>query len=477
MSKLVILDLNQNNLNLEIPVSLEVKDENHKILVQSDGTLPAAIDLVNAYKNWQHDYRRLPYNYLLNTKKPIVTINKNGKKLARQLNTWLSDPLFLPVYNKLIEQLVKTDNVRIVIQTDNHQLRQLPWHCWNFWNGYRKVEIALSLSTYEKVQKEIVSTNKIRILAIIGHNDGINVKKDRDFLEDLPDTEITFLVEPERHELNENLWDERGWNIIFFAGHSSSNSKGDKGKIYLNRQDSYSIEDFRFAFEKAIERGTYLAIFNSCDGLGLAQELANLQIPQIIVMREPVPDLIAHEFLKHFLLAYSRGKPLYLAVREARERLQGWEKILPCAMWLPVLCQHPLETTLNWQDFLPKKVSKDNIFLSLVDNISAEYGYLEYLPPKECDRLLKTLNSSSAEELTPSEKHIFLLTVSYCSYFNKGFPVPFHRYRFNSDRSYYQKVKTVIQSGKLGSTHRVLRFSSIVKDSTLSKILSLMEGQ
>ncbi len=56
---------------------------------------------------------------------------------------------------------------------------------------------------------------------------------------------------------------------------------------------------------KAISRGLQLAIFNSCDGLGLANDLAELNIPQIIVMRSPVPDLVAQEFLKHFLKAFS----------------------------------------------------------------------------------------------------------------------------------------------------------------------------
>ncbi|MBP0020060.1 MAG: CHAT domain-containing protein [Cyanobacteria bacterium SBLK] len=492
MNKLVILDLYQNNLNLEIPVSLEIKDEDYITLALSRGKLPAAINLVDSYKSWQDSYRRLKYSQFLrslsdrvnhknsknSTKILTSKINKNGEKLAQNLNNWLNSSLFRPIYNKLLEQLVKSDNVRIVIQTDNHQIRQLPWHCWDFWDGFTKVEIALSLSTYEKIQQEITAQNKIRILAILGNGDRINTQKDREFLKNLPDTEIAFLVEPDRPTLTDYLWDERGWNIIFFAGHSSSNSQGDRGKIYLNRTESYSLKAFRFALKKAIERGTHLAIFNSCDGLGLAKELADLQIPQIIVMREPVPDLIAHEFLKQFLLAYSSGKPLYLAVREARERLQGWEDSCPCAMWLPVLCQHPSEITLNWQDFLPKKVSqKDSIFLNLVDNIATEYSYLEYLPPKECDRLLKTLNSASEEELTPSEKEIFMLVVSYCSYFSKGFPVPFHRYRFNSDRSYYKEVGTVMRAGKLSSSDRALKLSAIVKDSTLSKILSLMEGQ
>jgi cysteine sulfinate desulfinase/cysteine desulfurase-like protein len=40
-------------------------------------------------------------------------------------------------------------------------------------------------------------------------------------------------------------------------------------------------------------------------------------------MREPVPDIVAQEFLKHFLVAFSSGQSLHLAVREARQRLEN----------------------------------------------------------------------------------------------------------------------------------------------------------
>ena len=91
-----------------------------------------------------------------------------------------------------------------------------------------------------------------------------------------------------------------------------------------------------------------MAIFNSCDGLGLAWELQKLQIPQVIVMGEPVPDHVAQEFLKYFLIPFAKGQSFYLAVREARERLQGLEDQFPCASWLPVICQNPLVKPPTW---------------------------------------------------------------------------------------------------------------------------------
>jgi CHASE2 domain-containing sensor protein len=66
-------------------------------------------------------------------------------------------------------------------------------------------------------------------------------------------------------------------------------------------------------------------------------------------MREPVPDAIAHQFLKGFLNQFSRGQPLYHSVRAAREKLHGLTELGPCATWLPVIVQNPAETPPSWQ--------------------------------------------------------------------------------------------------------------------------------
>lgn len=194
------------------------------------------------------------------------------------------------------------------------------------------------------------STIRVRILAILGDSTGINVEQDKAILqEQLPDVEITFLTQPQLQVLNHQLWEQQ-WDILFFAGHSASQGDGSTGQIYINQNDSVSLRDLRNALKKAIFRGLQLAIFNSCDGLGLAQELADLNIPQIIVMRKPVPDFVAQEFLRHFMRIFASGTSLYLAVREARERLQGLEKQFPCASWLPVICQYPAATPPRFID-------------------------------------------------------------------------------------------------------------------------------
>jgi hypothetical protein len=148
-------------------------------------------------------------------------------------------------------------------------------------------------------------------LAVLGDKTGIDVDKDCELLKKLPNATTTFLSQPQRDRINDHLWNQP-WNILFFAGHSKS--EGETGRIYINDKDSLTIADLKYALRNAVTNGLQLAIFNSCDGLGLARELQDLHIPQIIVMREPVPDLVAQAFLKHFLAAFSSDASLYTAL-------------------------------------------------------------------------------------------------------------------------------------------------------------------
>jgi branched-chain amino acid transport system substrate-binding protein len=80
--------------------------------------------------------------------------------------------------------------------------------------------------------------------------------------------------------------------------------------------------------------------------LGLAQQLETLQIPHIIVMREPVHDEVAQKFLSGFLTSFAEGASLHEAVREARDQLRLIENSSPNASWLPVIFQNPEEPPL-----------------------------------------------------------------------------------------------------------------------------------
>lgn len=354
MGKLVILKLGGGNFEQGFPVTLQIGEEGSRPDAELIGQLPPAPKLPERYTQWRSTYRNLGLSVRLEKPKKQTTqvsvtqpCTDAAKILKDSLNDWLNSEDFRPVKEGLLKKLQPSEVIRLIIQTNDFQHQQLPWHLWEILlEDYTKAEVALSAPQYDRVTVHETPRKTVKILAILGNSEGIDVQADRAMLEQLPGAEITFIVEPKRQELTDALW-EKGWDILCFSGHSST--EGQTGRIYINKTDSLTVGELKNALRKAIERGLCLAIFNSCDGLGLARDLADLHIPQVIVMREPVPDLVAQEFLKYFLKAFARGESLYLSVREARERLQAIEDKFPCATWLPVICQNPAEMPPTWE--------------------------------------------------------------------------------------------------------------------------------
>jgi CHASE2 domain-containing sensor protein len=356
MGKLVVLKFGDGSFEAGFAVTLQIGIDGKLPDIEVMGRLPPATQLPVYYDHWQLSYRRLGNGFRLSANKVQVTnvsftndCQTTAQILLKHFNSWLQSESFRPLREKLLEHLSLTDAIRVILQTESSQLLKMPWQAWDFLERYPNAEIALTSPSYERYEKLRKPNLKVKILAIVGNSQGIDTQADQALLQNLPDADITFLIEPQRQQLNDQLW-ENSWDILFFAGHSLSHND-ESGRIYLNQTDSLNMGELRYALQKAVDRGLHLAIFNSCDGLGLVRELAHLQIPQIIFMREPVPDAVASEFLKYFLGEFACGTSFYQAVRQARQRLQGLEDKFPCATWLPMICQNnPAQMPLAWKE-------------------------------------------------------------------------------------------------------------------------------
>lgn len=361
VGKMVLLHIGSGSPQTGFAVTLQIGAEQ---LLQSlqftKGRLAPAIELFNLYDQWRLAYRKcfktsfrldIPDTQITNVSRKDLFYDccSLASQLEKSLNNWLNDAEFRPIKERMLEQLAPTETIRIVMQTDDLLLRRLPFQLWDFLQRYPRAEISLSQPSYERVETWRSAQATVQILAILGDSHGIDIQRDRALLTQLPQAEITFLVEPDRQVLTDQLW-RQPWDMMFFAGHSSTSQDSDLGFLSINLHDRLSIDQLKHGLKKAISQGLKLAIFNSCDCLGLVNELADLHIPYLIVMREPVPDYVAQEFLKNFLTSFASGQPLHLAVREAREKLQGLEDRFPCATWLPIICQNPSAPALAWQD-------------------------------------------------------------------------------------------------------------------------------
>lgn len=371
MSKLATLRLLDGDLEQGVRVILTISTlenpqkiawqktqlEHYLPKIEINGALPPNPSLVSTINQWQTNYRSLgstrirPNEIIYDASINQLRLNcqKLDRQLRSQLNTWLCSPSFSSIRDKWLEELMK-DEVRVLVRASDWSMLKLPWHLWDLVERNPHAEVALSIVDGESIVTPKTPTlrSKVKILAILGDSTGINIEQDRQLLENFAtDAEPTFLVEPQRWEINDQLWDQ-DWDILYFAGHSRT--EGEKGRIYINEKDSLTIADLRYALKKAVDKGLQLAIFNSCDGMGLGFELQQLNLPQTIIMREPVPDKIAQEFLRYFLPAFASGQSLYLAEREARLRLHGREDEFPGASWLPVIFQSPTTAPPTWTE-------------------------------------------------------------------------------------------------------------------------------
>jgi CHASE2 domain-containing sensor protein len=338
-------------------------------MIKLQSSLPAAVDLLDLYRRWQmlysHFYQYQSYrrgqassidpDFELDTEDTTrfseLEFEQMCQRLPDRFNQWLDCEQFRAVERKLHTYLHAGDEIHFTIETEDEPVQRLPWSEWRFFAAYPHSEVELSALDSQRTFSQGSGTPGVKILVILGDSTGINVAEDRKTIAAIPGARPEFLVEPKATELSDRLW-AKGWDILFFAGHSSS--QNDTGRIYLNATESLTIAELRPALRTAIAKGLKLAIFNSCDGLKLARDLADLHIPATIVMREPVPDRVAQAFLKYFLPAFARGESLHQAFRQAREQLHIWQREFPCASWLPTLVRNPAEEPPSWEGLLHK---------------------------------------------------------------------------------------------------------------------------
>jgi CHASE2 domain-containing sensor protein len=366
MSKLVILEISKADSEQRYPVTLRIGDSIHSIKSQISGYLPPAKDLRETYQNLQEardsggfgSYRK--FEQMKKGKITKISVKKSADCVKNSVNDWLSskEECFYSVQEQLLEVLIsEKGNVRLMIQTDDVYLWRLPWHLWNKFEQF-KIEPVFSrlvLTNTTANFKKNNSKNRIKVLVILGDSTDIDVQGDLVLLKESivhNDAEIETLVATSSSKLNNQLW-EQNWDILFFAGHSSTEDGYRQGQLALSETESIAIEQLKYGLENAIKHGLKLAIFNSCDGMGLVNELASLQIPAVIAMRERVPDEVAQKFLEYFLEAFAREKKsLPDSVRKARERLHGMEVEYPCASWLPMIYEHPAVESPSWDELL-----------------------------------------------------------------------------------------------------------------------------
>ena len=360
MEQQILLNLSLGNWQTGFPSVTAQLWEHDQPPIQFIGSLPPALHLEANYQRWQQLYEaiygpptrwRRSADFEFDTTEPTNVSRQDFEALCTTLqadfNTWLATSAFASIERRIRTHLMHQAAIRVTLTAHAQAVLRFPWQLWQLFDDYPNAELSLSLPSYSRSLKQPPSqtAGRVKILAVLGNDRDIDVETDRKILGQLPSADVTLLAQPTLSELQHQLW-EANWDVLFFAGHSTSQGQG---YLQVNATESLTVEQLKYALRRAIANGLQLAILNSCDGLSLAWELADLYLPQTIVMREPVPDAIAHQFLKVFLTVFAGGQSLYHSVREAREKLHGHTQLGLCATWLPVIVQNPAEEPPTWQ--------------------------------------------------------------------------------------------------------------------------------
>lgn len=366
MNRLVVVRLSGQTSNGGYQTITEIGNERAASDIEIRGCLPALNqELLKEFEEWRDAFLRLDLNTRLKVKKISVEENdyryypnslkedqknnylvahveKLAKSLSFKFHKWLDSEGFRETLQKLKTKNSLSDNIQIIVCTNDTRIFSLPWNSWDFLELFKNASVSFSSSSESYSSSSSRQPERwegLKVLAIMGDNDGIDLERDLAIIKNSnsPDIFVRNLRQPSSEILRREL--ERGcWDILFFSGHSETING--KGILYLGHGESIFLSDLRSSLRKSISKGLKLAIFNSCDGIGLAKDIQDFQIPQVIVMREPIPDKVAHAFLSFYIEGIQEienGSPFYLAEKYARAKVSSE---LVCADWLPIIFQN-----------------------------------------------------------------------------------------------------------------------------------------
>jgi hypothetical protein len=325
-------------------------------------------NLTQLYQEWQKIYLSF-YNTALRGKVanmgslPTPPIDWYARLVQAEaqflsvFHNWLRSAELFDI-RKQIAQVSKQNQTRyldIFIACITPDLAKLPWEVWEI-----GTEFALDSSQIRIVRTAtnrrgtVINTqgkypSKARILVILGDDTGLNFESEKQAIASLKDyADVKFIgwqsnknIDDLKTEIVQTISSQNGWDILFFAGHSNqTNLTG--GELGIAPGVALSISELEPALITAKDRGLQCAIFNSCNGLSIADKLIDLGISQVAVMREPIHNQVAEVFLPCFLQALSEYKDVHESLISAAQYLKVEKNFTyPSAYLIPSLFRHP----------------------------------------------------------------------------------------------------------------------------------------
>jgi hypothetical protein len=235
------------------------------------------------------------------------------------------------------------------------EVARLPWEAWEIGSRFAASKIRIARTCRDILEQPSPATKargKARVLAILGDDRGLDFQREKTALQSFSKQLDVELVGWQgksdgrtpaelRTEITKQIADPLGWDLLFFAGHSNEAS-GLGGELAIAPNVSLYLTELQGAIKTARQNGLQFAIFNSCKGLDLADTLISLGLNQVAVMREPIHNQVAEEFLLRFLNYLVQHLDAHDALMSACRSLKSEQQYTyPSAFLIPSLYRHP----------------------------------------------------------------------------------------------------------------------------------------
>jgi CHASE2 domain-containing sensor protein len=349
-------------------------NNNQKITAE----LPYPETIISLYQTWQRTYHQFYSQELRGkvidtgtiTPPPVdwqAQLVQAEVKLLYEFHQWLrskelydirstittNNPNISPASGEGVKcAVIKCEYINIFISCNSPELTRLPWESWEISTelSTTKVRIARQpVNIHQSIKKVNRTPGKARILAIFGDEINLSFDKEKEAilsLKKLVKVELICWQKDKdirtfKDRIVEKLKSKKGWDILFFAGHSRETDLTG-GQISIAPNATIYLSELEQPLTIAIQNGLQFALFNSCDGLSIANKLIDLGLNQVAIMRERVHNTVAEEIFIKFLNTIFQYQDVHQALLAACDYLKLEKNLTyPSAYLIPSLFRHP----------------------------------------------------------------------------------------------------------------------------------------
>ncbi len=205
----------------------------------------------------------------------------------------------------------QSEHLNLFLTCEPLALARFPWETWEILGEFGQRSVLRMIRTPANLRHRPTGktrSGKMRILVILGDETGLSFQAETEALKSLERlAEVQFegwrvgeTTAGLKERIANRLTETAGWDILFFAGHSNE-SVLTGGELAIAPQTSIFLNEITPQLLQAKDNGLQFAIFNSCKGLDLANTLLDLGLSQVAIMREPIHNSVAQEFLIEFI--------------------------------------------------------------------------------------------------------------------------------------------------------------------------------